>query len=161
MEWQRRGRTRRWRRNVRRWWRYHLSRWESGLRCCDVRCCGVVVLMRVILVVSKMTVGYSDGTSEHDEWFEGGRRSVYKERLFGVGEFPFLLSLLIPLYSKKSTTLTQPWFLFCLDSLNMNFTAPCPDYDVTLLLAISPMPDRARYSQQHWPEGICADRGCN
>jgi len=37
----------------------------------------------------------------------GGRQSVYKERLLGVGGFPFLLSLLILLYSKASTTLTQ------------------------------------------------------
>ena len=32
----------------------------------------------------------SDGTSEHEEWFEGGRRSVYQERLLsqpeGIGD---------------------------------------------------------------------------
>jgi hypothetical protein len=44
----------------------------------------------------------SDGTSVHEEWFEGGRRSVYNERLVGVGGFPFLLSLLVLLYSKAS-----------------------------------------------------------
>ena len=45
----------------------------------------------------------SDGTSEpHEEWFEGGRRSVYKESVVGVGGFPFLLSLLVLLYSKAS-----------------------------------------------------------
>ena len=57
-------------------------------------------------MVCKIMVGYSDGTSENEEWFEGGRRRVYKERLFGVGGFPFLLSLLVFLYSKASTTLT-------------------------------------------------------
>ena len=36
------------------------------MRCCDVRCCGVIVLIRVVLVVCKITVGYSDGTSEHE-----------------------------------------------------------------------------------------------
>ena len=66
----------------------------------------MVVLIRVMLMVCKIMVGYSDGTSEHEEWFEGGRRSVYKERLFGVGRLPFLLSLLVLLYSKASTTLT-------------------------------------------------------
>jgi len=48
-----------------------------------------------------------DGTSEHEEWFEGGRRSVYNERLVGVGGFPFLLSVLVLLYSKASTPLNQ------------------------------------------------------
>jgi hypothetical protein len=43
-----------------------------------------------------------DGTLEHEEWFGGGRRIVYKERLVGVGGFPFLLSLLVLLYSKAS-----------------------------------------------------------
>jgi len=50
---------------------------------------------------------YSNGTLKHEEWFEGGRQSVYKERLFGVGGFPFLLSLLIFWYSKASMTLTS------------------------------------------------------
>jgi len=57
-------------------------------------------------MVCKIMVGYSDGTSENEEWFEGGRRRVYKGRLFGVGGFPFLLSLLVFFYSKASTTLT-------------------------------------------------------
>ena len=58
-------------------------------------------------MVCKIMGGYSDGTSERDEWFEGGRRSVYKERLFCVGGFPFLLSLLVFLSSKASTILNQ------------------------------------------------------
>jgi len=44
----------------------------------------------------------SDGTSEHGEWFEGGRQLVYKETVAGAGGFPFLLSLLVLLYSKAS-----------------------------------------------------------
>ena len=36
----------------------------------------------------------SDSTSEHEEWFQGGRRSVYKERLLAVEDFLFF-----PLYS--------------------------------------------------------------
>ena len=66
----------------------------------------MVVLIRVVLMVCIIMVGYSDGTSEHEKWFEGGRRSVYNDRLFGVGGFPFLLSFLVLLYSKASTTLT-------------------------------------------------------
>jgi len=53
-------------------------------------------------VVCKIMGWDSDGTSEHDEWFEGGRRIVYKESVVGVGGFPFLLSLLVLLYSKAS-----------------------------------------------------------
>jgi len=33
----------------------------------------VVILKRVVLVVCKIMVGYLDGTSEHEEQFEGGR----------------------------------------------------------------------------------------
>jgi hypothetical protein len=44
----------------------------------------------------------SDGTSEHEEWFEGGRRIVYKESVVGIGGFPFHLSLLVLLYSTAS-----------------------------------------------------------
>ena len=61
----------------------------------------MVVLIRVVVVVCKMMVGYSDGTSKHGEWFESGRRIVYKESVDGVGGFPFLLSLLVLLYSKQ------------------------------------------------------------
>jgi len=66
----------------------------------------VVVLIRVVLVVCKITVGYSDGISKQGESFEGGRRSVHKERLLALEDFLFFLSLLILLYSKASTTLT-------------------------------------------------------
>jgi len=58
-------------------------------------------------MVCKIMVGYSHGISEHEEWFESGGWSVYIERLFGVGGFPFLLALLVLLYSKASTTLNS------------------------------------------------------
>ena len=121
------------------------------------------VLIRVVLVVCKMMVGYLDGILAHGEWFEGGRWSVYKERLFGVGWFPFLLSLLVLLYSKASMTLTQPWFLFCPDSLDKNFKVSCPDYDISLLLPIAPTPDPTRYTrigptQRTWYRMYCQYR---
>jgi len=53
-------------------------------------------------MVCKIIGWDSDGTLEHGEWFEGGRRSVYKETVVGIGGFPFLLSLLVLLYSKSS-----------------------------------------------------------
>ena len=37
-------------------------------------------LKRAVLMLCKIMDGYLDGTSEHEEWFEGGRQSVYKER---------------------------------------------------------------------------------
>jgi len=94
--------------------------------------------------------GYLDGTSEHKGWFEGGRQSVYKERLFGGGGFPFLLSLLILLYTKAITTLKQLWFLHCLDFLDTNFEAVCPDYEIAFFLPISPRSDPARYTKYFW-----------
>jgi hypothetical protein len=62
----------------------------------------VVVTIRVVLRVCKIISEYSDGTSKHEEWFEGDRRVVYKESVVGVGGFPFLLSLLVLLNSKAS-----------------------------------------------------------
>jgi len=47
----------------------------------------------------------SDGTSEHEEWFESGRRIVYKESVIGVGGFPFLVSLLLLLYKQSKLRL--------------------------------------------------------
>jgi len=58
----------------------------------------------------------SDGTSEHEEWFEGGRRIVYKQSVVGIGGFPFVLSFLGLLYSKASydlepaSTVVLTWF---------------------------------------------------
>jgi len=92
--------------------------------------------------------GSSDGTPRHEEWFKGGRWSVYKERLFGVGGFPFLLALLVLLYSKASTTLKQFWFLSCLASRKTNFEAPCPDYDITIKSTISLTSDPTHYSNK-------------
>jgi hypothetical protein len=44
----------------------------------------------------------SDGTSKYEELFEGGRQTVYKDSVVGIEGFPFLLSLLVLLYSKAS-----------------------------------------------------------
>jgi len=46
---------------------------------------------------------------------------VYIYSVVGVRAFPFLLSLLILLNSKASTTLTQLQLMSCPDSLNMYF----------------------------------------
>jgi len=43
----------------------------------------------------------ADGTSEHEDWFKGGRRSVYNELCVVLEYFPFLLSLLVLLYSNQ------------------------------------------------------------
>ena len=104
----------------------------------------MVVLIRVVLMVCKIMVGYSEGTLEHKEWLEGGRRSVYKERLIGVGGVSFLFFLLVLLSSKASTTLNQLRFLFCSDFLDTNFELRS-DYDITVKSSISPALDPACY----------------
>jgi len=53
-------------------------------------------------MVSKIIGWDSDGTSKHEQWFEGSRRIVYKESVVGVAGFPFLLSWLVLLYSTAS-----------------------------------------------------------
>jgi hypothetical protein len=62
----------------------------------------VIVLISGGLRVCKIIERDSDGTSENGEWFEGGRRIVYKESVVGIGGIPFLLSLLVLLYRKAS-----------------------------------------------------------
>jgi hypothetical protein len=75
-----------------------------------------VYWLRSCLVVCKVMGRDLDRTSEHEEWFEGGRRIVYKESVVGVWWFPFLLSILVLLYSKASyhfeTALTLVFFWF-------------------------------------------------
>jgi hypothetical protein len=56
-----------------RLWRYNLVRKGSGLRCGDVGRGGVVVTIRIVLMVCKIMEEDSDGTSELEELFEGGR----------------------------------------------------------------------------------------
>jgi hypothetical protein len=58
----------------------------------------VIVLMRADMVVYMSMSKDSDSTSRHEKCFEGGRRYVYRERLFVVGEFLVLLALLVFLY---------------------------------------------------------------
>ena len=61
-----------------------------------------MVMIRADLVVCKIIGLDSDGTLEHEEWFKGGRRSLYKETVVGITGFPFVLSLLVLLYHKAS-----------------------------------------------------------
>jgi hypothetical protein len=60
----------------------------------------VVLISRVFRCV-RLWGDYSVGTMEYAKWFGGIGRSVYKERVFGVGGFPFLLSLLVLLSSNQ------------------------------------------------------------
>ena len=91
-------------------------------------------------------VKYWDGTSKYEEWFEGARWTVYKERLFVVVGFSFLPSLHVPLYSKASYNFetTPIVVLFCLS--RYEHRVPCSDYDITFLLLISPTPKPAHYN---------------
>jgi hypothetical protein len=61
----------------------------------------VIVLISRVFRDVRSWGDYSVGTLEHEEWFSGIRRSVYKERLVPVGGFPFLLSLLVVSSSKQ------------------------------------------------------------
>jgi hypothetical protein len=64
-------------------------KWGRRKKCCDVGCCGEVVLIRRVFRCVRSWDDYSVGTSMHEEWFEGSERIVYKERLFCVGGFSF------------------------------------------------------------------------
>jgi hypothetical protein len=84
----------------------------------------------------------SSGTSKHGKWFEGSRRSVYKERFFGIGGFPILLSLLVLLYGKQKYDFgkTSP-----LLSLFLSLDTHVALSPATFL---SPAPDPARYHNE-------------
>jgi len=91
----------------------------------------------------------SNGILKHEECFKGDRRTAYKQRSFGIGGFHFRRSLLVRLYSKAHYDFeTAPsnvtvWFS------RYNLRVPCSNYDITLLLPISPTPKPTRYT--HYP----------
>jgi hypothetical protein len=109
----------------RRWETWRMRRDGGGIICYDkevvwgVATSGEVawfVTIRIVLVVCKIMGWDSDGTSEHEEWFKDGRQIVYKESVVDIGGFPFLLSLLVLLYSTASydfeiaSTFVLSWF---------------------------------------------------
>jgi hypothetical protein len=61
----------------------------------------VIVLISRVFRCVRSWGDYSVGTWEHEKWFGGIRRCVYKERVVAVGGFPFLLSLLVLLSSNQ------------------------------------------------------------
>jgi hypothetical protein len=85
-----------------------------------------------------------DGTLEHEEWFEGSRRIVYKESVAGVGEFPFFSIYSFSCIAKQVMTLKQLRFLSCLDFLETNLERLVMSSDITFELPISPALDHAR-----------------
>jgi len=98
-------------------------------------------------MVCKIMRWNSDGMSEHKKWFERDRRIVYTESVVCFGGYSFLLSLLILCIAKQVTTLKQLRSVSCLDFLKMNIEPFVIFSDFTLLSAISPMPDHARYTR--------------
>jgi hypothetical protein len=75
--------------------------WGRRKKCCDVRGSGVIVMISRVFWCVRWWRDYSVGMLEHEEWFRGIWRSVYKERLVAVGRFPFLLSWLVLLSSNQ------------------------------------------------------------
>jgi len=73
-----------------------------------------------------------------------------KRVLIGIGGFPFLLSLLVLLYSKASydfeTALTFVLFCLVLTCSKRTSSPVRPAFEITLLLPISPSFDPARYT---------------
>jgi len=88
----------------------------------------------------------SENTSEHEEWFEGGRRIVYKESVVGVGGFLFCSISSFSCIAKQVTTLKQVRLLPCLDSSKQTLSTFCFVFHITFELPISPTPDPARYT---------------
>lgn len=71
-------------------------------------------------MVCKILECYPDGTSKHGEWFGGGRLTVYKARVVGVGGFTFCSLCSFSCIANQVTTLKQLRLLSCVDSLETN-----------------------------------------
>jgi hypothetical protein len=89
-----------------------------------------------------------DGTSECEEWFEGGRRIVYKESVVGWEDFLFFSLYSFSCIAKQVTTLKQLRPLTYFDSLETNIEPLVLFFDITLVLPISLTLDPAHYSSQ-------------
>ena len=86
----------------------------------NVRWCGMVVLIRMLLMVCNSMRKDLGNTSKNDRLFVGSRATVYIRITFIIEELPFLHFLLIVLYSTKMYGLgchLDPLVLF----LDMNF----------------------------------------
>jgi len=59
----------------------------------------VIVLISRVFRCVRSWGDYSVGTSEHEKWFGGVGRIVYKEREVTVRGFPFIFPLLVLLFS--------------------------------------------------------------
>ena len=74
----------------------------------------MVVLISVVQVVYEIMWRGLNGISKHVELFESDRPTVYIERLFGIGGFAFLLSVLAVFYSKGIVTIRiAPTVVLC------------------------------------------------
>jgi hypothetical protein len=81
----------------------------------------MVTLIRVEVVVCKMVRKGSNGTLKYEELFEGGRLTLYKERLFGIGRFYLFSCYLFSWIVKQQMTLKQHWIQVMFWHLNPNF----------------------------------------
>lgn len=92
----------------------------NSLMLSNVRWCGMVVLIRMLLMVCNSMRKDLGNTSKNDRLFVGSRATVYIRITFIIEELPFLHFLLIVLYSTKMYGLgchLDPLVLF----LDMNF----------------------------------------
>ena len=104
------------------------------------------MLIRRVLVVWKMMGKDSDGILRHDEWLEGGILMCIQWGWFGIGGFPFLLSLLVLLYSKAIDNFETASTLVLSLISRYELRALLSRLWYHILFPISPTPDPARYT---------------
>jgi len=76
------------------WWLDWVEWLGDGLRYCDIRWYGMVVIISALAVECKFMAQGSNGTLEHKQWFKVGEHTVYTEWLFCIGQFAFLQPVL-------------------------------------------------------------------
>ena len=78
------------------------------------------MLIRVLLVVSKIVREDSSRTLGYGRWCEFGRRTVYPERLFALEDFFFFSLYSFSWIARQVMTLTKQWLISSLDFLETN-----------------------------------------
>jgi len=111
-----------------------------------------------LLLMCKIVRKDENGTSEHEEWFEGSRETIYTQRLFRLEDFLLFSLYSFPCIAKQQTHIMQLWLRSCLAfSICASSTRRCLEF--TFLLAIFLLSDPSCYthhvSRNHAKYSMC------
>jgi len=138
---------RKWCENAVRWLQYNLWWWGCGLRSCNIRWCGMVMLIRVVLVVCNIMGKNLNVTSELEELFEGGIRTVFKERVLAWEDFVFFSRYSFSCIATKVTALNPHQPMPCSEFWKQTSITSVLLSHISWFLPVSPTPVPAHYTR--------------